>query len=239
MPLKILPNSLTDQQLLNELEKAPEKLQELYISQFNDDVVGFCTHFDIQSGTFTVRQTLLYKLYKLWSFEPVSRETFGRRINQYILPHQKGRYWYYLLDINALKISIEAYKILQKQIRDKTKSPHYKRHFENFIKHYDIKSGTYWIESFMLYYLYDKWIYKIHKHNPMGEFQFFNFCKIYFDYKRKTSNRVMWFKVNKAISNYFTKEEYEEIRKGREKYNHDYQREKVKKETTKNNKKED
>jgi len=230
MPLKkSLPNSLSNEQLIELLQTAPDALQAYALT--NNDIIPFLSIYNIKPGKNLITRRLVYNLYSKWSPNPLLSRQFSRELSQYLLVHQKGPVQYYRLNIKAFKLKEEALKLIQQSSMDKTKSPRYKQHFENFLKYYNITSGNYWIPSYGLYYIYDMWSYKIRKNNPLGEIQFFNFCKLYFDYKRKSVSRVMFFRVSKNITQHITTTEIQQLREARyEKGSKNYQKKQESKE---------
>ena len=95
---------------------------------------------------------------------------------------------------------------------------HYKVHFENFLKRFDIKEGDYYIESFLLYWLYDRWTYDCKKNNPLGYMQFVHFLKLYFPRERITNSKVAWYGVDKSITNHISEEDANDIRQKRKEF---------------------
>ena len=215
MGLRKLPSEFTTEELL-ELAKDTtfNKEERDVITEHINDVVPFLSHFDIKPGTDIITKRFFYNLYKEWSTNPILKASFDDIISQYFLIHQKGNKYYYLINKNSLQLSKRLYKLILERTVDKTKSKNYKNHFDSFLTANKVKAGNYWIESFILYYLYDKWTYKNKNNNPLGRNQFFNFCTLYFKHKRRTSNRLQWFAVNKSILKHFTSEQLERIRKG-------------------------
>jgi len=190
---KKLPGNLTVEDLLDSLNQE-ETVEVAPQIQHNNDVLSFLMTFNIKAGEEPVKLKLLYQLYSLWSKKPVHKSTFGQEINKYLPDTARC----YLVDISAWKISEEIQKVAMKGKVDKTKWKGYRRHFENYLKKYDIKAGTYYVKSYVLFYLYDKWVYGIKKARPLGERQFFNFCQLYFKSKRNNKSALSWFAVDKT-----------------------------------------
>lgn len=217
MELKKLPNSLTTEELL-ELADKPNKEAEVLETSKND-VLRFLTTYNIKPGKQTVKKRLLYDLYRKWSDDPLESKNFNLEVGKYLLVHFKGIQAYYCINRKGFRLAMDIEELYLKHSKDKTKVIGYKKHFDSFLKHYELKPGKYYIETFVLYTLYDKWTYKNGANNPLGYNQFYNFCKLYFTKKRKTSNRVAWFGVNKSsIDKHLTKEELAYIRQGRQHY---------------------
>jgi len=191
---KRLPANLTVEDLLDSLEQEDDAEATPSV---NDDVLSFLLAFDIKAGTEPVSPRLLRELFNKWTPNTLDAATFHYRITKYLPKRRIGQQYLVSVDKASWKISEEIQKLILSNTRDKTKSRAYKRHFDNFLKKYNIKPGTFFVESYILYYLYDKWVYGIRKTNGLGEKQFINFCKLYFKVKRNSKSRVMWFGIDK------------------------------------------
>jgi len=208
------PKKSSNETELEELLKAAESDENIEeVSNILTDVDSFLSAFDIRPGPNVIRVKLLYHLYCLWSKNPLSPPRFYAEINKFLLPHTKSTARYYLLNAKAFKLSAKSQELLAKTKIDKTKSVKYRRHFEAFLDAYGIKPGTYWIEGYLLYYLYDLWSFK--RSNPLGEDQFHQFAKIYFKYRR-ARNPLHWFAVDKSILQFLPPEHIEQIRRARQ-----------------------
>lgn len=214
------PNKLSIEQLLdiyaNSKEITPEELQPEVLQA--NDVLGFVSFYNIQPGPNTVTQETVWRLYQAWSSNPVKRLVFARRINPFIQTISRGQSRCYLLNESTLNLSNKTLKLLSSHIQDKRKNPHYKRHFEaylNFYKFNEKVDGT-WIESNVLFYLYDKWTYRNNCKNPLGRQTFVSFCKTYLGTPRRvrkiTDSKVLFFQVNSNLYRHITEKEIKEIR---------------------------
>lgn len=213
------PAQYTTEELLKGIEQSEPKLSEteelIIYPNLNNDVSTFLSVYDIQPGKDTVPHRTLYELYKVWSKNPISKDKFELEIGKYLLSHLKGPKRYYLINQKALRLTKAAWEFILKRSIDKTKSPPWKRHFDSFIEKYSIKPGNYFLESYVLYDLYDQYVYEIGKKQPLGEHQFINFCRIYFPKSRLTESRISWFGVDKSIKKHITKERLQRLRKSR------------------------
>jgi hypothetical protein len=106
---------------------------------------------------------------------------------------------YYHINLDSLTLLRIPFKPIRKIKRDATKSKSRKGHFEAFLSFYKLARGTIYVETSVLYYLYDKWVYNNNNKNPLGYQQFFKFLSIYFDKKRLTSSKVSFFGINDII----------------------------------------
>lgn len=195
MGSKQLPN----EQSLEELLKTLEETKEESIVGVSDDVFIFISTFNILPGNETVLKKAMYDLYKNWSKDPVSSYTFSLKMTKHFKTHMKGPKHYYELNLNSFQIEKETLVLLEKTSSQRIKSPNWQKHFESFLQHYGISKGKTWVQSFVLMHFYDKWCYRNKKKTLLSEVSFFNFCKIYFDYKRNSESRMMWFGLNEEF----------------------------------------
>jgi hypothetical protein len=195
MGSKRLPN----EQSLEELLKTLEETKDENIVGVTDDVFIFISTFNILPGNETVLKQSVYTLYKNWSKDPISKYSFSIKMSKHFKVHMKGPRYYYEINLNSFQVEKETLVLLEKSKTNITKRPSGQKHFESFLKHYDIKKGKVWVQSFVLMHFYDKWCYKNKKKNLLSESSFFNFCKIYFEYKRNSESRMMWFGLNEEF----------------------------------------
>jgi hypothetical protein len=200
MGLKRLPSEQSLDELLKTLEDSEEKN---IVGVTTDDVFSFISTFNILPGNEPVLKNSLYNLYRNWSNEPLSRNSFGVRMSKHFLSHQIGPKQYYKLNTTSLAIEKETLNYIEKQKVDRTKSPSWQKHFKDYLEFYKIEKGKTWVQSFVLFHFYDKWCYKNKRKCMLSEITFFNFCKLYFEYKRNTESRMMWFGVNKEFVEHF------------------------------------
>ena len=197
MGSKRLPN----EQSLEELLKTIEDTKDESIVGVTDDVFIFISTFNVLPGTHTVLKKAMYTLYKNWSKDPVSSYTFSLKMSKHFKTHMKGPKHYYELNLDSFNIERETLTLLEKANSKQFKSPNWQKHFESFLQHYNITKGKTWVQSYVLMHFYDKWCYKNKKKNLLSEISFFNFCKIYFEYKRNSESRMMWFGINEEFVN--------------------------------------
>jgi hypothetical protein len=195
MESKRLPN----EQSLEELLKTLEDTKDESIVGVTDDVFSFISTFNILPGKETVLKKSVYDLYKSWSKDPVSNYAFSLKMTKHFKCHMKGPRHYYELSLNSFQIEKETLSLLEKRTTDKTKFPNWQKHFESFLNYYNISKGKTWVQSHVLAHFYDMWCFKNKKRNLLSEINFFNFCKIYFEYKRNSESRMMWFGLNEEF----------------------------------------
>lgn len=205
-----LPNNTKLEDLLKALESKDEDPKADWIQEFHhtEDVTPFLSFYNIKPGNELVQSKILYKLYKTWSKDPLRETQFNWKIKDYI-EYKEG---YLKLNIDALQVSNKVIDYLKEHTQNKTKSPSWKRHFDNFLTYYNIESGDNWVESYYLYHIYDLWTYKNKVKSWLGYKQFINFCDIYFKQKRRTSSKIKWFAISIDIRTLLTKETMENIK---------------------------
>ena len=84
----------TDQELMDLLETARDVDGPV---EYEDNVIPFLTRFEIKPGEDKVPLSILYKLYKTYVKEPVTKHSFTKRVNTvliqekvtYILQHKR------------------------------------------------------------------------------------------------------------------------------------------------------
>jgi hypothetical protein len=201
----------------DELKRALEQNEtgEHTIQEYSSDVPEFLSFYKIKPGKDLVLKRVLYKLYGYWSENSLDKEKFNSQVNEYIPTRQVGPYMYYVINQKALDLSKHAYDHIIEHTHDRTKIPAWKAHFDKYLEYYKLKPGTFFIESYILHNLYDKYTYETKKKMPMGYKQFVNFCRLYFDAERLTSNKVCYFGVDKSIREFITDDEIKQLRKSR------------------------
>lgn len=204
------PSNYTTQELLEILKQEEEYKPILYNYPSKNDVLNFILFFNLEPGNDTVTNNLLYQLYCNWSEEKTTKQRFMNNIKKYF----KTELPFIYINKTALKITEEVYKLIEINKVDKTKNKDQRLHFENFLENYKLKSGTKWIESVILYSLYDEWCYKNKKKNPMGTQHFYGFCRLYLPNKRRTSSKIIWYGVDESFLESIGVNKIERIRKG-------------------------
>lgn len=216
--MKKVPGTYTEEELLQALEEA--SVEELEAPILYNNVLAFLSFYGIKPGKQKVKRDSIYRLYKQWTKDAKSPMLFATEINNHLDYHHNQsntKRSYYLININSIKIrnQIELLKLANK--RDKTKNLRYIKHFDKFITENNITVGTYYIESFVLHSLYDRWNYnKTKKANPLGFKSFIRFLKLHFKIKRLSpgSSNMYYFGVDRSILNHFTEEQLVRIKEG-------------------------
>lgn len=191
---KKLPNTEELNKLI-EIATSEEKETEDHtiVLEHKNDVLPFITHFNIQQGTNPVDKRLLYDLYREWSKNPVIRTIFTLEIGKYLYSFYRANKQYFLINLQTIKVSTLIFDYIKNRKIDKRKSPAWKKHFEDFLNYYNLKPGKFWIENYILYHLYDKWIYNNRRRRLLGEVQFLNLAKLVFESRRKSPDTSVAF----------------------------------------------
>lgn len=214
MESKQLPN----EQTLEELLKTLEQTKEESIVGVSDDVFSFISTFNILPGNEPVLKNAVFDLYKSWSNDPVSRTSFGLKMNKHFQGYSTAGRNYYKLNINSIQVERETLLAIQKHKIDKTKYPNWHKHFNDFLSHYNILKGTTWVQSFVIAHFYDQWCYKNKRKKLLSDTNIFNFCKLYFKHKRNSESRMMWFAINKEfVDQFLSPQKLYHLQQGREK----------------------
>jgi len=210
-----LPHTATVEELLKVIEDQETPISEEHdivnYPTLENDIVAFLSFYEIEPGNDPVPKTMLYKLYCLWSKEPITRKQFACEINKFVLVTHKGSQASYLLNKSSLKLTQEAYSIINSHTRDYTKSPGWRKHFEEFLASTGIKKGDWFIENHILYNLYDEYSYNTKKKARIGPIQFIRFCNLYFP-EKITANKEKWYGVNRSLETVLTPERLATLR---------------------------
>jgi hypothetical protein len=211
MATKILPSQLSYEELINLLGSSePEPTEQ--ILEYTNDVVPFLTNYGITPGNVPVSKKLLYKLYKTYSKNAILINEFSTKVGEYIT--DKSTLYYY---INYDNFAISKYIYSETVKRDKTKSLIYQKHFNWFITEKQVKTGSKWVEGFVLFYIYKDFC-KSRRVNPkLGYVNYHKFLKLHFQNKRIKGNRSLWFKVDQDTYSILSNEEKNVIREARQK----------------------
>lgn len=196
--MKKLINEISEEELLNLIEKNQDVEVELPFINAPNDVLSFVSIYGLKQGKHSVYKKTLYQLYYNSSKNPITYHQFLDSMNQ--LFKNNGRYY----EMNKKPVDLIRKIYILKEPKQKIKSKAWKAHFDKFLARYDIKPGTVFIRHDILYNLYDKWTYKNQNYNPLGERQFNSFCRIYF--KEKRMQDIPWFAVDSNINQHLTED---------------------------------
>jgi hypothetical protein len=212
--LKILPSQLTYEELMLAFEDAAE-VEEVISEEQDEDVVPFLSNYGVQPGNHPVSKKLLYNLYKEYSKLPLSQTTFNLRVLDFVPQQKIMGIPYYCLNQDNFVISKHIFK--EQKTREKTKSLTYQKHFQWFLEGRQVKSGSKWVEGYILFFIYKDFC-KSRRVNPkLGYENYHKFLKLHFEHKRLKGNRSLWFKVDTQTFELLPESEKEVIRESRKK----------------------
>lgn len=204
---KKLPTSISTEDLLKSLDENNDPVEVI-----QNDFLKFIRYFNIEAGDHLVPTKAMYQLYKRWTANPMSRQEFGHQMSNLFMRSVPCNA--YRLNKDAFNLSQKAYELLIAKKRDKLKSKVSAKHFERFLKHYNLTEGDFWVESFVLENLYDEWtFFENRKKRLLSTLYFIKFLNLYFKKQRRTENRVGWYGINKEAKQFLTKERLKTLRK--------------------------
>lgn len=203
---------ISDEELLKLLETAEEAEGPI---EYTNNVIPFLTKYNIVPGEEEVPASILYKLYREFTREPVERHLFIRYINEILVEKGDHRKPYYTINLSAMRISKEYYKLLC----EKEKKQTYKhiQHIRNFIEMYELEDGDNWVISSELYMLYRLRFLKTKKRAKLSIEQFVQQMKVMFNYKYDEKKRGYWFAVNEKYKELISPEDKKRLEQSREK----------------------
>lgn len=198
---------LTEAELLELIKDEPNTIT---VYDWANDVMEFISVYNLKSGEEQITTKLLYKLYRLWSKNPVTNAILTNTLTD-LFPSRRNNanVIYILLDKSTLNLKEEAYKYIKKQ--DKSKNKKWLEHFYKFKHELCIEKGGLFIKDTVLYNIYDKWCYK--KRSSVSIAQFNNFCKLHYNFK--IIDRHYWFSLNESITKQLTENMIKEMSKPR------------------------
>lgn len=165
----------------------------------SSEVYTFINIFKLAPGPYLVRTSLLYKLYKAWSKKPMKKMEFGIRFTEIISKnesesiHRLNRHSRELIE---LPIQYQARNNTTARFR--TVFPR----FQEYLNHYNIKQGTYFIECYVLYQLYI--MFKPGK--SLSYKTFHKLCELYFKRERLLNTSISMFGVHEDIKQYLSQD---------------------------------
>lgn len=188
-----------------------------------NQVVEFLRIYDLEPGDKAVSANLLYKLYVKTTVKPRTKTYFTRHIKTLFSHTGSG----------MIYINVDMYHIVSKLESAVKRKPHVinrrknvRKEYESFTSHFNIKPGTIVLEGFILYYLYDGWVYK-KRRDGVAEITFYDISKLYFDNVLK--NDEMCFKIDGGVFKHLTENLLKEVRNGRKWRNEKFKKIKQKK----------
>lgn len=190
--MRKLPQHISDEELLAALDSA----DDTETTEYSSDVPHFLAKFKIDQGSYKVRKSLLYKLYKLYSKEPLTRPMFSTTAAEFIPVSSKN---YFSINIPAMKIANVVHTKKQSTKVNFNASLNVKKHYEKFILAVGMDKGTNWVQAEVLHEIYRFYCIDNRMKSRLIQTNFVTVSKLYFEHKRLTESRAMWFKVDKEI----------------------------------------
>lgn len=200
---------ISDDDLINLLDDVP-------LDSITQDITTFIKNFNISRGKTPLSKTVLYTLYKGTTRSPIKESDFRLRMSL-MVPTEGSSY---LVSDEFFNKAIEVYGQLsstkQRKKQDKRKSPKFQFQFEKFRRFYNIEKGKDWLEGFVLYHFYDKWMYneKPNYKRPFNRSEFNQQLKDHFDFKLDRDN-VIWFGIDESSLTNISPEQISGVRSGR------------------------
>ena len=194
-------NNISTEELLRQLKESGSVVNTGPLS----DQLRFIQVFNLKPGNESVTPKALYGLYVKWSQTPVSRRSFFLEISNFFEKRRSSSKEYYMLNLGPTQIA--HLTAANKVVQDKTKMPSYKKHFETFLKKFNLTKGTFQLKTSVAYDLYDKWQYDNGNdyRNPLSAYVFDEFMKLYFNYK--LDYPTLYIGADKSILNILTDEQ--------------------------------
>lgn len=227
-----LPTELSLDELLGAI-KGQEVINENIKPSFKDPIVSFIQAFNITPGKELVSDSVLHRLFKMWHKDSfIDKKNFNFQLGKYI-PSEVINRRFYKVNNNFSFVVKKIEDIEKKTQFAPTKYKGYTKHFDKFLEQNKLAAGNLYVESDILYYVYNRWCDEVRRKKPLGYLNFISFCELNFESKRLTESNVYWFGLNNNIKNLITRSEVDRWRQGRAKNGKkDYREKIIKKEKT-------
>jgi len=229
-----LPSEYTLEELLESInnntnttkDSTTEEHTQTLLELVDNDVYEFILSLNLKSGPNRIKKRIMYAIYKAWSVKPVGLYKFSVFF-QSVFDHDNT---HYLLNSDVLSMLRTPVKYIKRELKGHERSRNYKQHFETYLNHYGMEAGKFYIQGYVLYYLYDLWTYKNKSLRPLNYKNFIKFCDIYFERKRLESSKIYYYGINESIKEtHLTKDRLDEIHQWGRKYNEKKSSQKFKK----------
>jgi len=206
---KKLPHQISLEELLSSLEAVRDDSDDnLDNLSYKNDVPAFLSKFKIEAGEYFVKPPLLYKLYHIFSPEPLSQQEFSIHVGHFIPRTNHG----FKLNVPPQKLL----KILNPPINQNyMASSSIQKHFATFLEKCKITKGPKWVESFLLLEVYRFYCIDNKVKKRIGIVNFTSICKLHFEFKRVGTSKGVCFKLNSDVLDVLTPEHIERIKNGR------------------------
>ncbi len=211
---------LTPEELLKLLEQeddtsTTESPKSEEITEYDNNVVPFLSHYNLVPGDKPLSKKLLYQLYKAHVEDPLNNLQFQKIVGKFLDYYDNINGSFYKVNIDQFKVAKFIFEMRDKKRVKKDRSNTYRRHFENFLQEKEISAGQHWLEGYIIYEIYLEYCRDRKKRPTFSYVNFHGMLKVYFKNQRKTQNRSLWFQVNDKAKTYFTERQIDEFREKR------------------------
>lgn len=184
MERKRLPNDLSLDDLIQAaINEAGEAIDDVDV--LPSDVDAFLSHYRLADGKYRTTSRALYGVYKTWSKRPCNLNQFTRHLTLYI--PKDARYYY--INKQPSELIADLASIIRKKKPPLTRKKAYWQHFRAFLNAYGIESGSEWIEAYVVFHFYSKWIYHSKK-KQLSAVSLYSFLRVVFE-TRDTKEGLM------------------------------------------------
>lgn len=221
----ILPSTASYEELLAAMEQEELTMDEVEsvetqqeipeILEYDNNVIPFLSHYQIQPGDYLVTKSQLYTLYKQHVDEPLSALSFHRIVGQFIGHFRNYSGNFYKINLHQFKLSEYVFKLRVGKRKKVDKSNTYRKHFEAFMNKMGVERGNKWLEGYILQEIYRDFCRERKKRPSFGYENFLKMARLYLEHRRVSSSRAVFFKINESTYNYFTEERKDEFREAR------------------------
>jgi hypothetical protein len=214
MTVRKTANFIETEELLKLLEE-PQLNQETPDILYKNDILSFISVFNIQSGEDRIKKNTLYSIYRVWSKNPIPSKDFHLEMFKFLPVCQVQNAAGYNINQNAIKLTHEAYSLFKQQKVRTLKSKRWTQHFENFLLFHALTSGNFWLESDILYFIYDKYTHErgldrtVHLY--MTKEVFYIYADIFL--KHKITKYGKMYGISENIQNFFQPDQLARMQK--------------------------
>lgn len=192
MERKKLPNDVGLDDLLNIATDDSEA--DVYVddSVLKTDIASFIMAQKLESGDHPIRGPALYKIYKLWSKDPVGATKFHAELGLYIRKDND----YYLVNKSPTEMIADYSSAIKTKRHPRIRHRTIKVQFHAFLEKHKIEPGEEWIESHIVYHFYDKWIYEKNKNAKLKDTDITSLMRAVFENRNTKDGYVFKIKHN-------------------------------------------
>jgi hypothetical protein len=186
-------HELDTDDLLKQLEDAPESENVEDSFEFDNQVIQFIKKYNIKPGKNYFRSLFLYRLFKLTYPDSMNANKFTAVMSRYFETVQtKNEQKVFLLDKSLFELSAEVDKLIRVVRTKPQKSPTYIKYYENYLKQFSLAPGTTWTCINVLYEMWKE--FRKSKYILMSRERF----KLFLDktFKHKTLNNLEYYLTN-------------------------------------------